>query len=90
MGIRQMLGQQLELLEGALMPQPVTPDALPVLHCRRNQDGSITQWFTVDGQRYEFPPFTPKASSLQRWQEAGEVPVTWPDGGMVLFRLEAS
>jgi hypothetical protein len=61
---------------------------LPILTITRNGDGTITQTYSVNGETVTMPPFRPKISSLQRWLEDGEVPVTWADGGMTVFRLE--
>lgn len=73
-------------LQLALPVAPVS-DALPVMYYRID-NGMVYQWYYDNGERREFPPFRP-GPNWKRWVDGLPLCVTWPDGGMTVFRLEA-
>lgn len=66
--------------------QLTLPDTADILYWRRNDDGTITEWFFANGERHEFT-ITP-GPNWKRWIKAGEVCITVGDRQQVM-RLEA-
>lgn len=85
-----MIAKQLELLDTPDIaddtPDDTSDDTTPVMHYRRNDDGTVTQWFDDNGQRHEFKPFIP-GPNWKRWVDGLPLCVTIGDWQQV-FRLE--